>query len=194
MNTPETNPQLESGVAMPATGKKVKAMSKTVSQERARQPTHETRAFDTYGENPDIHDLESKPWVRPTSLEAPPPRPGFTQRWIRVGSLGQDDPTNAARKFREGWKPRLAETVPASFQTPSISHGKWAGCIGVEGMLLCEMPTKLKEKRNAHFQAKTDLVTHTIEEELQRQSRPGMEITQERKSKVMRNARVQKDE
>ena len=60
-------------------------------------------------------------------------------------------------------------------------------------MLLCEMPTKLREKRLQHYQAKTDLVTNTIQDELQKQSRPGMPITQERSSKVERNVRIADD-
>ena len=157
----------------------------TLRQERAAPPVHETRQYETW-DDVDVHAEESKPWVRPTSLEAPPARPGFVQRWIRVGTMGQDDPTNVARKFREGWKPRPSTSVPATFHSPTIAHGKWAGCIGVEGMLLCEMPEKMRDKRNKHYQAKTDLVTNTIQEELQKQSRPGMPITQERTSSVSR--------
>lgn len=194
MNLHETKPLLDSPEPPPKPERKARTMTQTIAQERQRPPTHETRAFDTYGDSADVHIAEGTPWVRPTSLEAPPARPGFSQRWIRVGTLGQDDPTNAARKFREGWKPRLAETVPSTYHSPSISHGKWAGCVGVEGMLLCEMPTKLRDKRNKHYQAKTDLVSDTIQEELQNQSHRDMPITQERKTRVMRNARIKDDE
>lgn len=179
MNSPEIKP-LERGVPIP-TSKKGKMMNNTLAEERSAPPVHPTRAYETW-DDADIHAEEAKPWVRPSSLEAPPARPGFTQRWIRVGSAGKDDPTNTARKFREGWKPRPAESVPAGYHSPTIGHGKWAGCIGVEGMLLCEMPNKLREKRNAHYQAKTDNVTNAIQSELQRHSRPDMPISQERSS------------
>jgi hypothetical protein len=163
----------------------------TLRQERTAPPVHETRQYETW-DDVDVHAEESKPWVRPTSLEAPPARPGFTQRWIRVGMMGTDDPTNTARKFREGWKPRPASSVAGTFHSPTIQHGKWAGCIGVEGMLLCEMPTSMVTKRNKHYQAKTDLVTNAIQDELQKQSRPGMPITQERRSEA-RMVKVQDD-
>jgi hypothetical protein len=167
-------------------------MDRTIAQERAAPPVHETRAYETW-DDVDVHAEEAKPWVRPTSLEAPPARKGFAQRWIRVGSMGQDDPVNTARKFREGWKPRPASSVPASYHTPTIGHGKWAGCIGVEGMLLCEMPETMKAKRDKHYLDKTDRATQTVAEELQRQSRPGMPITQERRSSVERGAKVMDD-
>ncbi len=167
-------------------------MNKTLADERSAPPVHPARTYETW-DDVDIHAEENKPWVRPTSLEAPPARPGFTQRWIRVGSMGRDDPTNTARKFREGWKPRPAESVPAGFHMPTISHGNWAGCIGVEGMLLCEMPDKMAQKRRQHYKDKTDMVTGAIEEELQKQSRPNMQITQERKSSA-KLVRVKEDE
>lgn len=169
---------LEANVPLPRKGQK---MDKTMTQERAAPPVHETRAYETW-DDVDVHAEEAKPWVRPTSLDAPPARPGFTQRWIRVGMNGQDDPTNTARKFREGWKPRPAASIPASYHAPTIQHGKWSGCIGVEGMLLCEMPNSMVEKRRKHYQTKTDTTTNAIAEELQKHSRPGMPITQERSS------------
>lgn len=187
MNSPATN-VLESNI--PLTTRKGKPMN-TLQQDRAAPTVHPTRAYETW-DDVDIHAEEDKPWVRPTSLEAPEPRPGFVQRWIRVGVMGTDDPTNTARKFREGWKPRPASSVPASYHAPTIAHGKWAGCIGVEGMLLCEMPKSIRDKRAAHYQGKTDLVTDTIAKELQAQSHKAMPISQERSSET-RRVRLQDD-
>ena len=181
MNTPARNVPLESGIPIPPNTKKGPKMDRTLQQERSAPPVHEARQYDTW-DDVDVHAEEDKPWVRPTSLEAPPARPGLVQRWIRVGSMGQDDPTNTARKFREGWKPRPAASIPAGWHTPSINHGKWAGCIGVEGMLLCEMPEKMVKKRNDHYRAKTDLTTNNLAAELQKHSRADMPITQDRKS------------
>jgi len=164
----------------------------SLQSERAAPPVHEARAYETWDEA-DIHAESSKPWIRPSSLEAPDPRNGFAQRWIRVGVHGKDDPTNTSRKFREGWRPRPAASVPASYHAPTISQGKWAGCVGVEGMILCEMPAKIRDKRNAHYAAKTQMVTDAIATELQNQSRSGMPITQERSSKVVRNVKIAED-
>jgi len=166
-------------------------MDRNLQQERAATPVHETRAYETW-DDVDVHAEEDKPWVRPTSLDAPPARKGFAQRWIRVGMAGKDDPTNTARKFREGWKPRPASSIPASYHSPTIGHGKWAGCIGVEGMLLCEMPEAMRDKRNAHYRAKTDNTTRAIATDLQKHSRADAVITQERKSET-RMVKLQDD-
>jgi len=164
----------------------------SLSKERLREPVHEMRAYDSYALE-DAGKTNDKPWVRPSSLEAPPPRPGFAQRWIRVAIRSEADPTNTSRKFREGWKPRPADTVPPSHQVPTIAHGKWAGTIGVEGSILCEMPKTMRAKRNAAVAQKTAKVTDAIEAELQAQSHPGMEITQIRKSTLVREVRPQVD-
>lgn len=191
MNTPEANAQLEQQISNLSRRGKV-MIEKNMQQERSSEPVHPARTYDTWDEV-DIHAAESKPWVRPTSLEAPAPRTGFVQRWIRVGTGNSDDPTNTARKFREGWKPRPASSIPSSYHAPTIQHGKWVGCIGVEGMLLCEMPETMVKKRADHYAARTDLVTNTIAAELQKQSRPGMPIVQERSSKMSRSAHVMDD-
>lgn len=161
-----------------------------LSEQRGRDPVHPARAFETY-ELEDADKEDDRPWVRPTSLEAPPPRPGFVQRWVRVAFRDEDDATNASRKFREGWKPRPADTVPPSHQVPTISHGKWAGAVGIEGMVLCEMPKPMAEKRRKHFADETARRTNAIEDELQAQSRPGMEITQHRRSSVVREVKLE---
>lgn len=167
--------------------------NRPLSQQRGRDPVHVQRAFETYEEEDALRPADDKPWVRPSSLEAPPPRPGFVQRWVRVAIKDEEDPVNASRKFREGWRPRLASTVPPSHQVPTISHGKWAGTIGIEGMVLCEMPKPIAEKRRKHFANETAKRTDAIEAELQAQSRPGMEITQTRRSSLAREVKPQED-
>ena len=179
-------------VSLPDSGKGKKMNTKPLAQERAAPQVHETRAYETW--NPeDIHTLEDKPWVPPTSLQAPKERDGFTQRWVRVSERGVDDVANWARKTREGWRPRPADSVPAGFEVPTISHGKFAGCIGVEGMVLCEMPKKMADRRRKAINDKTALVTNTLEAELQAQSDSRMPITQQRSSKVVREVKVQED-
>ena len=44
---------------------------------------------------------------------------------------GKDTPDNVYKRMREGWEPRKAETVKGQL-FPTINHGQWAGCIGIE--------------------------------------------------------------
>jgi hypothetical protein len=166
----------------------------TIKEARKRESTHgRSRAQDTW-DNVDVHALENKPWTLGQSLEAPPPRKGMRQRWVRVAIRGEDDATNVARKMREGWKPRSIDSVPTNFNLPTISQGEWVGCIGVEGMVLMEMPEQLATKRDKFFRDKTDRITTGIEADLQSKSNPMMPISQERSSKVGREVKVAADE
>ena len=167
-------------------------MSDTIKQARARATTHPSRAQDTW-DSTDVHSAEDTPWVRGQSLAAPPARPGFVQRWIRVAIDGKDDATNVARKMREGWKPRPADSIPANFQLPTISHGEWTGCLGIEGSVLMEIPAKIADKRKAFVKDRTDTITNSLEGELQQKSNSIMPISQERRSDVGRMVKVADD-
>lgn len=189
---PKKSPPVKIENDIPVFTKGATMNDSNLTQERTHQPVHETRAYETWTDEA-VHAIEDKPWEAPTSLKAPTPRAGFVQRWIRVGMFGNDDATNAARKAREGWRPRMLDTVPAGFTLPSISHGQWAGCIGVEGMILCEMPEQLAVKRRTAIRAKTDNITESLATELQQQSHAAMPITQSRSSKLVREVRAADD-
>lgn len=101
----------------------------------------------THAENPPVDQ-----WKPPSTLESPPPRDGYVQRWIRYSIRGNEDQENAMKKFREGWSPRDIGTIPVGFHTPTINHGQFSGFIGVEGMVLCEMPVKVNRQRTKYYQ------------------------------------------
>jgi hypothetical protein len=118
-----------------------------------------------------LHPGSDTPWTPPTSLEAPPERPGYRQKWLRVAVFGVDDARNIARKFREGWLPRAVSTVPKGFHMPTIRSGQFAGCIGVEGMILAEIPLKKAQKRNAHYSGLAAKMAAEIEKNIERINR-----------------------
>lgn len=149
-----------------ATRKDAKRGRDKISQggdERGR----ESRAQETHNELFERVD-EDQPYIRPTSLEAPKPRPGYKQRWIRVGMASNEDTKNLTRKLREGWRARQSASVPKGVHVPRISSGKFAGTIMVEGMLLCEMPMKLAQKRAAAIAKETNAKTQAVNEGLMR--------------------------
>lgn len=133
---------------------------------KKHETVHETRE-QAQRENEVIHEEEDEPWIQPASLKAPPARKGMRQRWVRVGSLGKDDPVNSMRKFREGWKPRPADTIPNSYNYPKIQSGAHAGFIGVEGMLLCEMPESRAKKREQFFRDRNNARTDAVNQQLE---------------------------
>lgn len=133
-------------------------------------------------------------WNRPSELEAPEPRPGFTQRWVRVRLGNEEDARNSMRKFREGWLPRQLDTVPEGYAPPTFSHSRLGNVIGVEDLILCEMPINKAIQRNAYYQAKRDRMIEGIENDLRNVARGGPRIAATHKTQVTkRRLRVPSD-
>lgn len=152
---------------------------------RQREPAHPTRAQEPA--HPPVHgEQHDAPWEQPSNLTAPPPRPGMAQRWIRTGVQNTPDATNVAKAFREGWQPRRADTVEAGFTVPTISHGEFAGVIGIHGMILCEMPQERLALKREFIAQQTKRQTQAVARSLAEQSHPNMPISQVRKTEVTR--------
>ena len=152
---------------------------------------HSARAMDERAAV-EVHELEDEPWVNPASLPFIKPRPGMEQRYIRVAMRGEADPVNTARKLREGWVPRPVSTVPKNVPVPRIDAGKYAGCIGVEGMILMEMPSARNAARNKYFADKNRLQSEAVDVKLAEDTRG--KVTSERSTKVVREVAVAQDE
>jgi len=119
-------------------------------------------------------------------LDAPEPRPGYTQRWIATSIQGKDTPDNVYKRMREGWEPRSADTVKNKL-FPTINHGQWEGSIGIEGMLLCEMPEEKHMQMKAYYSGKSQEQNESVVGELDAIGRRnGLQIQQDRHSEVSR--------
>ena len=123
-------------------------------------------------------------WRPSNLLEAPEPRPGFAQRWIATMVLGQETPTNVAKRLREGWVPRDIKTVKDPQHFPTIEHGRFTGHIGIEGMVLCEMPQEMVNQRNDYYAQMTNNLMTSVEQDMNRAESPGSPISRTFKSRV----------
>ena len=136
-----------------------------------------------------VRDEESRPqttWHPPALLDAPKERPGFVQRWVSTTIQGKDTPDNVYKRMREGWEPRKASTVKDQ-KFPTINHGQWAGCIGIEGMLLCEMPLEKHKAMKDYYKGKSNDQNEALTGELDSLGRKtGTPFFQERKSSTSR--------
>lgn len=93
-------------------------------------------------------------WRPANTLDAPPPRPGMEQRWIRFQLGANADPQNISRKLRDGWAPRKLETVTEDFNPPTIEHGSLGSVISVGDLLLCERDRNIGAARRRYFRDK----------------------------------------
>ena len=125
-------------------------------------------------------------WKPASLLDAPPPRPGMVQRWVATSILGKETPDNVYKRQREGWTPRGADTV-GDFPIPTLNHGQWDGCIGIEGMILCEMPEDTHREMKDYYEGKSDELNQAVNDDLLKAERAvGIPIHQDRKSSVSR--------
>ncbi len=136
-----------------------------------------------------IRDEEARretAWKPPALLDAPEARPGYVQRWVATSIQGKDTPDNVYKRMREGWEPRAADTVKSRL-FPTINHGQWEGCIGIEGMLLCEMPEERHKAMKNYYSGKNAEQNESVVGELEALGRrSGQPIYQERKSETSR--------
>ncbi len=122
-------------------------------------------------------------WTPPALLDAPKARPGYVQRWIATSIQGKETADNVYKRMREGWQPRPADTVKDDTLFPTINHGQWAGSIGIEGMLLCEMPVEKRAAQKAYYENRNNEQNESVVGELDALGRnTGQPIFQERKS------------
>mgnify|MGYP003118836597 FL=1 len=134
-----------------------------------------------------VRDEDSRPqthWTPPALLDAPESRPGYVQRWVATSIQGKDTPDNVYKRMREGWEPRPASTVKSKL-FPTINHGQWEGCIGIEGMLLCEMPQEKHKQMKNYYNNKSNEQNESLSGDLNAlENKTGQRIFQERKSSV----------
>ena len=140
--------------------------------------------------NPREQETRAKTSWQPASvLDAPPPRPGMVQRWVATSILGKETPDNVYKRQREGWNPRDAGTV-GDFAIPTINHGQWSGCIGVESMILCEMPEDMHRQMKDYYAGKSQELNDSVDTDLRNAERAGgIPINAERNSSVSRGRR-----
>ena len=123
-----------------------------------------------------------KVWVPPSSLDAPPAPKGFRHRWIRAESVGFDDTKNIAGKLRSGWELVRSDEYQDS-DYPVVKDGKYAGVIGVGGLLLARIPEELAQSRVAYQQRQTEGQDEAVENDLLKDQDKRMPMKFERSSK-----------
>lgn len=146
--------------------------------------TTEQDAMQSYGISRDAHD---EPWKLPTDLDAPDARAGYTQRWIRVRVGNNEDAKNSMKKFREGWLPRSVETVPTGYAPPTFLHPRLGDVIGVDDLILCEMPIKKARQRNAYYRGRQDRMVQGISNDLRKIDSHGPRIDNTNKTRVTKH-------
>jgi hypothetical protein len=124
-----------------------------------------------------------KQWQQPQLLPDPNPEPGYGFRWIRVSTLGSDDPMNISSKLREGWEPVRASDHP-EIQLMGSGKNRYPDSIEIGGLLLCKTPTEFIEQRDAYYKNQADGQMSSVDSNFMRENDPRMPLFKERRSEV----------
>ena len=124
-----------------------------------------------------------KQWMPPQLLPNPDPEPGYGYRWIRVSTLGTDDPMNISSKLREGWEPVKASEHP-EIQLMGGGKNRYPDSIEIGGLLLCKTPIEFAQQRDAFYQQQADGQMNSVDNNFMRESDPRAPLFRERQTKV----------
>jgi hypothetical protein len=108
---------------------------------------------------------------------------GYRHRWIRAESMGFDDTKNMSGKLRSGWELVRADEYPDS-DFPTLDEGRYAGVIGVGGLVLARIPEELARQREAYFDKRTADRNEALENDVLKEQHPSMPINQDRQTRV----------
>jgi hypothetical protein len=123
-----------------------------------------------------------KEYKPPSSLDAPPAPDGFRHRWIRAESMGFNDTKNIHGRLRSGYELVRADEYDTD-QYPTVLDGKYAGVIGVGGLLLARIPEELAQSRMDYQRRQTEGQDESVETDLLRDQDKRMPIKIDRNSK-----------
>ena len=123
-----------------------------------------------------------KEYKPPSSLDAPPAPDGFRHRWIRAESMGFNDTKNIHGRLRSGYELVRADEYDDE-QYPVVMDGKYAGVIGVGGLLLARIPEELAQARMDYQRRQTEGQDESVETDLLRDQDKRMPIKIDRNSK-----------
>ena len=124
-----------------------------------------------------------KEYKPPSSLDAPPAPDGFRHRWIRAESMGFNDTKNIHGRLRSGYELVRADEYDDGDSYPIVMDGKYAGVIGVGGLLLARIPEELAQSRVDYQRRQTEGQDESVESDLLKDQDKRMPMKFERASK-----------
>ena len=123
-----------------------------------------------------------KEYKPPSSLDAPTAPDGFRHRWIRAESMGFNDTKNIHGRLRSGYELVRADEYDTE-DYPVVMDGKYAGVIGVGGLLLARIPEELAQSRIDYQKRQTEGQDEAVENDLLKDQDKRMPMKFERSSK-----------
>ena len=126
---------------------------------------------------------KKKVWTPPSSLDAPPAPTGFRHRWVRAETLGFNDTKNVSGRIRQGYELVRADEYPEA-DYPIVEDGKYAGVIGVGGLVLTRVPEEIAKQRQEYYAKQGMEQVEALDNDLMKEQHQSMPINIDRQSRV----------
>jgi hypothetical protein len=97
--------------------------------------------------------------------------------------MGFNDTKNIAGRLRSGYELVRADQYPDS-DYPMIEDGKYAGVIGVGGLVLTRVPEEIAKSRSEYFAQQGMDQDKAVENDLMKEQHPSMPINVDRQTRV----------
>ena len=97
--------------------------------------------------------------------------------------MGYQDTKNVAASLREGYELVRADEYPEE-DYPQMSEGKYAGVIGVGGLLLARIPEEIALQIDEYYKQRTRDKEEAINNDLMKERQAGMKFNSESSSRV----------
>lgn len=122
-------------------------------------------------------------YTPPSLLPFPDPEPGYVFRYIATHVMGQADPSNVSKRYREGWVPCKADAHPELMLQANAD-----GNIEIGGLMLCKMPAERAQARDAYYATQSTAQMESVDNNYMRNNDPRMPLFTDRNSTVTRGA------
>ena len=93
------------------------------------------------------------------------------------------DDKNVTSRIRSGYEPVRADEYPDQ-NFPTAKEGKYAGVIGVGGLVLARIPTEILRQRSEYFKRLTQDQLKGVDNDLMKEQHRGMPIDIDRQSRT----------
>jgi len=128
-------------------------------------------------------EKEARYEYKPAStLPTPNPEPGYAFHWVATHILGQSDPTNVSRKFRDGFVPCKAADYPELM----IDGNEKTGNVEVGGLMLCKISIEKAKAMTEYYDKQARAQMESVDNTFMRANDPRMPLFSEKKSTVTR--------
>jgi len=120
-------------------------------------------------------------YAPPSTLPFPDPEPGVVFRYVATHVLGQSDPSNVSKRFREGWEPCKAVDYPELMMAADAN-----GNVEIGGLMLCKMAAEQAEARAEYYEQIAANQMVSVDNHFMRNNDPRMPLFRDSSSQVTR--------